>query len=257
MLNHITPVILTFNEQANLHRTLKALAWAKKVIVIDSFSNDNTLRICQKYPNVKVVQHAFSSHAEQSNFALTQVKNSAWVLSMDADYIVTPELKTELASLSEQTPLNGFRINFQYAIRGKVLKGSLYPARTCLYKKEHAHYIQDGHTQRVIVNGEVGTLNEVLLHDDRKPYSRWLSSQSSYAKKEAEKMAKLTWREMSWPDRIRFLGLAPIVIIPYTLLFKKLLFNGLAGLEYCVQRVVAELYLLRARLFHFIKSRNQ
>lgn len=249
MLNLITPTILTFNEESNLHRTLSALEWAVDVIVIDSFSNDKTLDICSQYNNVRVVQNPFSSNSEQSNFALSQVTKTPWVLSMDADYIVTPELKDELASLNTDTALNGYQINFKYAIRGKVLKGSLYPPRICLYQKDKAHYIQDGHTQRVKIEGETGQLNAVLLHDDRKPYSRWFASQRKYSAEEANKMTSSSWGSMSLPDKVRFFGLGPLVIIPYTLLAKGLIVNGLAGLEYTFQRFVAELYLLRARLF--------
>ena len=158
MLDKITPTILTFNEESNLHRTLRGLTWANEIIVIDSFSTDKTMDICAQYPNVKFIQHAFTSHSEQSNFALSQVTKTPWVLSMDADYIVTPELKEELERLNSFSEIDGYQINFQYMIRGKLLKGSLYPDRTCLYRKEKAHYIQDGHTQRVKVDGQVNAL---------------------------------------------------------------------------------------------------
>lgn len=248
MLNQITPIILTFNEEPNLHRTLSAVAWATEVIVVDSFSTDKTLEICAQYPNVRVVQHAFSSHAEQSNFALAQVSKTPWVLSMDADYIVTLELKEELAQLQLIDNTDGYRINFKYVMRGKILRGSLYPPRVCLYRQSSAHYVQDGHTQRVVIEGQVGQLNSVLLHDDQKPYSRWLNSQKNYAAKEATKMSETPWAELSMPDRVRFFGLSPLIILPYTLLVKGLILNGAVGLEYAFQRFIAELFLLRARL---------
>ena len=249
MLDQITPIILTFNEAPNLHRTLNAIDWAVEVIVVDSFSTDKTLEICAQYPNVRVVQHAFSSHSEQSNFALAQVSKTPWVLSMDADYIVTPELKKELAQLHTNNSTNGYRINFKYVMRGKILRGSLYPPRVCLYRQSSAHYEQDGHTQRVVIDGEIGELKSVLLHDDQKPYSRWFNSQKNYAAQEAHKMSATPWAELSMPDRVRYLGLAPLIILPYTLLAKGLIINGFAGLEYAFQRLAAELFLLRARLF--------
>lgn len=246
MLDQITPVILTYNEQENLHRTLSALDWAINVIVVDSFSTDDTLDICAQYSNVTVTQHEFSSHSEQSNFALSLVDKTPWVLSLDADYIVTPALKAELSELTPNE-IAGYQINFHYVIRGKILNGSLYPPRTCLYRKANAHYIQDGHTQRVSIDGNTGTLNQILLHDDRKPYSRWFSSQKNYATLEATKMKGVKWNALSWPDRVRYIGLGPLLVLPYTLFVKGLILNGLAGLEYTFQRFIAELFLIQAR----------
>ena len=248
MLDLITPAILTYNEEPNLHRTLKAVSWAKQIIVIDSYSTDKTLEICSQHSNVQVIQNPFTSFSEQNNFALSQVTSTPWVLSMDADYIVTPELQDELANLNPDAHFDAYQISFKYAIRGKVLNGSLYPPRICLYQKAKAHYIQDGHAQRVKIEGKTGQLNSVLLHDDRKPYSRWLKSQRKYASEEATKMTRTAWADLSTPDKVRFWGLGPLVIIPYTLLTKGLIKNGLAGFEYTLQRFIAELYLLRARI---------
>ena len=250
MLDQITPTILTFNEESNIERTLNALEWANEVVVIDSFSTDKTLEICAQFKNVKVIQHPFSTNSAQSNFALSQVTKTPWVLAMDADYIVTEELKNELANLKPVDQINGYLINFKYVVQGKTLRGSLYPPRLSLYKKSQTQYIQDGHTQRAKVQGNIGQLSCVLLHDDRKPYSRWFGSQKRYASEEAIKMSNTPWASKSFADRVRFLGLGPLVVIPYTLFAKGLILNGFAGLEYTFQRFVAELFLLRAR---FIK----
>jgi len=247
MLTKITPIILTYNEEPNLDRTLRNLDWANDVIVIDSYSTDRTQEICGQYENVRMIQNEFISHSDQSNFALAQVVNSEWVLSMDADYIVTPQLKTELASLKTQENVNAYKINFKYVVLGSTLKGSLYPPRISLYRKQFAHYVQDGHTQRVEISGSVGQLKAVMLHDDRKPYSRWLSSQKKYARLEAIKLSQTAWQQLSWPDRVRVLGIAPLVVMPYTLLAKGLLLNGWPGIVYSWQRFMAELYLQFAR----------
>lgn len=247
MHKQITPIILTYNEQANIRRTLSALQWAPEVLVVDSYSTDRTIQICGEFNNVRVVKNRFVNFAKQSNFALAQDIKTEWVLSMDADYIVTPQLCTELDRLPQNNAIQGYEINFEYLIRGKPLRGSLYPARTSLYRKVAGHYRQDGHTQRVVINGLVSKLENKLQHDDRKPYSRWLSSQKKYAIQEAAKLSSAAWRHVSWPDRLRYLGLAPLAIVPYTLLIKGLVFNGMPGLEYTGQRLVAEVLLQAAR----------
>lgn len=248
MLDQITPVILTFNEAPNIERTLQAVSWASDVLVVDSFSKDATLDICAKFSNVRVVQKKFENAAKQCNFALEQNIQTEWVLSMDADYVVTEGLREELAVLTPSSITNGYNVHFDYLIRGRRLFGSLYPPRTCLYRKQFAHYIQDGHTQRVQVKGDVGDLRAKMNHDDRKPYSRWRASQERYARLEADKIGDSSWSELSLPNKVRASGLSPLAVIPYTLLGKKLILSGPAGLEYCWQRMVAEVYLQKARL---------
>ena len=95
MLDQITPLILTHNELSNIERTLSKLAWAKRIVVIDSFSTDGTLDILRCDPRVAVFTHEFVDFAGQCNFGLTQIE-SAWVLSLDADYELSDELLDEL-----------------------------------------------------------------------------------------------------------------------------------------------------------------
>jgi len=250
MLDQITPVILTFNEEANIRRTLSALRWAKDIVVVDSFSTDATARICAEFSNVRVVRHAFENFAKQCNFALTQSIGTEWVLSMDADYVVTEKLVDELTQLKTDNHINGYQIGFEYLIAGKPLRGSLYPPRTALYRTQSANYIQDGHAHKVHINGAVGQLNEKIQHDDRKSTKRWLDSQWRYAQQEAIKLKQTSWQDLSWPDKLRKTGLAPLAIIPHTLFLKGLLLSGWPGLVYSAQRFIAEFYLQIARLIN-------
>ena len=248
MLDQITPIIATFNEAPNIARTLAALTWAKEVLVIDSYSDDDTIRLCSKFNNVRIIYNQYDGPTAQSNFGLAQDIQTPWVMSMDADYVVPIALKTEIAQLVPNGDVQGFEISFEYLINGLPLKGSLYPPRIALYRHQSAHYIQDGHTQRVVINGLVQSLQNKMQHDDRKPYQRWLKSQRKYAYQEATKLAQTHWKNFSWADRLRYCGIAPLAIIPYTLFVKGLIFNGYRGLEYTWQRLVAECCLQSARL---------
>lgn len=247
MINTITPIIICFNEEDNIARALDALSWAHEVLVVDSFSTDATLSICAKYANVRVVQHAFSSFAEQCNFALDQDIKTEWVLSMDADYVVSDALVEELSAITPAVDTSGYSISFDYLIDGKQLRGTLYPPRTALYRQASACYQQDGHAHRVLIDGKVERLQARIQHDDRKPWSRWLASQRRYASQEAEKLAQTPWAALSFADKMRKLGIAPLLVLPYTLLIKGLIFDGKVGLEYSKQRFIAEYYLQLAR----------
>src|ERR1041385_6340109 len=98
MLDQITPLVLTYNEAPNIGRTLEKLSWAKEVVVVDSFSTDETLEIIRKFPQVRLVQRKFDNHTAQWNFGLAQVRTD-WVLSLDADYVLSEELIHEIRVL--------------------------------------------------------------------------------------------------------------------------------------------------------------
>ena len=78
-MNDLTALILTYNEQENISRTLDSISWVQKILIIDSYSTDDTVKLASSYPNVSVVQRAFDSHTKQWNFGLDQVA-TPWVL---------------------------------------------------------------------------------------------------------------------------------------------------------------------------------
>lgn len=246
MLDDITPIILTFNEESNIERTLSALKWAQRVLVIDSGSTDATKHLCSQFSNTQLIVHPFENAAEQCNFALQQNIETEWVLSLDADYVLSTELTQELSRLVPDKAVRGYEIAFKYLVDGTPLRGSLYPPRTCLYRHRFAKYIQDGHTQRVSVEGQQGALKGTIHHDDRKPYSRWLSSQKRYAKLEAEKIQAQPFAQLKTVDKFRRLGLGPLLIVPYTLFLKRLFLDGKPGWKYTLQRFTAEKEIWKA-----------
>jgi glycosyltransferase involved in cell wall biosynthesis len=239
--DQITPLIITYNEAANIFRTLDKLSWAQRILVIDSGSTDGTVEMLRSYPQVEVIEHPFIDAASQCNFGLTQVA-SPWVLSLDADYELSDELVAELASLVVPDSVVGYKARFVYRIRGRPLRGSLYPPRTVLYRKDKASYRQQGHTQRVFLDGEVLPLGAVIYHDDRKPLARWLTSQQRYAREEAEYLLDTPPGALRRTDKIRLMGWpAPIGAFFYTLLVKGCLFDGWPGWYYALQRTTAEM----------------
>lgn len=252
MLKKITPLILTFNEEANIERTLKPLYWASEVLVVDSGSDDRTLEIISKFPNARVVTRKFDSHAKQWNFGLHQCRISTeWVLALDADYVLTEQFIQELVVLVPNDHVGGYQASFRYCIGGKMLRGSLYPPVTVLYRHEGASYIQDGHTQRVSLNHKTETISGCILHDDRKPFDRWLSAQFKYARLELAHLLQTPFLKLQWPDRLRhFYVLMPFLTIIYCLFIKRGIFDGKAGIIYAMQRSIAEAVLALVMLKH-------
>lgn len=240
MLDHITPLIITLDEAPNIRRTLDKLAWARRIVVVDSGSTDGTLAILRGYPQVEVIDRPFVDFASQCNFGLTQV-TSPWVLSLDADYELADALVAELRSLTPSDRVAGFRARFVYRIHGRPLRGTLYPPRTVLYRKSAAFYRNEGHGHRVTVDGEVGELSGVIYHDDRKPLARWFASQQRYAGEEARYLLEAGTSRLTRADRIRLMAWpAPLGILFYVLLARGCLLDGWAGWTYALQRLVAE-----------------
>jgi glycosyltransferase involved in cell wall biosynthesis len=245
MLDQITPLILTYNEAPNIGRNLRQLSWARDIVVVDSFSDDDTINLTSRLPQARVFQRRFDNHQQQWTFGLTETGISTpWVLALDADYILTDELISELAKLEPDSDVRGYRARFIYCIRGKRLRSDIYPAVTILYRRDSVHYEQDGHTQRLQVDGEVRNLDSPVLHDDRKSLRHWIASQVRYAELEARKLQTADRASLSVADRIRcWRVLAPPVMMLYCLVVRGGIFDGWAGIHYAFERTLAELIL--------------
>ncbi|MBI4783102.1 MAG: glycosyltransferase family 2 protein [Oscillatoriophycideae cyanobacterium NC_groundwater_1537_Pr4_S-0.65um_50_18] len=241
MRDCITPVILTFNEALNIERTLSHLTWAKQIVVVDSYSTDDTLEILKAYPQVRVFQRRFDTHANQWNYGLSQAQTE-WILSLDADYVLTEALVQELSALSAAA--DSYSVRFQYCIFGQPLRGAILPPRTILFRKDKATYVDDGHTQLLQVNGSTAMLSSYIRHDDRKPLSRWLWAQDRYAILEAQKLRETPLDQLSWNDRIRrYQVIAPLLVLFYCLILRRGILDGRAGWYYAFQRMLAETLL--------------
>ncbi len=243
MLDRITPVILTRNEEPNIARTLAHLAWAREVVVCDSGSDDETITIAQGFPNVRVVKRSLDDLANQWTFAVGQA-TTPWVLTLDADYTVPAALTKEIESLDGKAA--GYETDFIYAIDGKPLRATLYTPRVVLLRRETAGFYMDGHTQRVHVDGEISHLTERMIHDDRKTFRAFVERQRRYMRDEAQKLRSAPTGTLNASARIRKLRVvAPLIIVPYLLFAKRLILDGRAGLRYVLERFLAELILSR------------
>lgn len=238
----ITPLVLTYNESPNLDRTLSRLGWATRVVVVDSFSTDDTVAICGRYPNVDLVQRRFDDHTSQWNFGLDCVKTT-WVLSLDADYVLTDDFVEELQQ-PRSDDLDGFFVRFNYCVFGRRLRASLYPPRIVLFRRDRCRYEQDGHTQRLKVAGDIGWLAGTIDHDDRKPLDRWFVDQLRYSAQEARHLASTPPGELNRVDRVRRkVVLAPPLVFAYALVGQRLVLDSWPGWYYTLQRTFAELML--------------
>jgi len=241
--NLLQALILTKNEDPNLERVLEKLQWLERVILLDSFSTDNTLQIAKNYPNVEVYQRPFDTHANQWNYGLSILK-SKWVLTLDADYILTEDFIQESIDFMNRDTADAGTVRFKFLVFGESLFGDNTMPRPVLFRRRNCEYFDDGHTQRLKVNGATVAMQSYILHDDRKSLSRWLSNQDGYAIKECKKLVTKGATNRQLSSRLRKTKiLAPFLVFFHCLFVKRLIFNGWKGWHYTLQRTMVEMIL--------------
>src|SRR5262249_31194477 len=103
MLEHITPVVLTFNEEQNIARTMSQLRWAKDIVVVDSGSTDEPLAMLTEFPNVRVFNRRFDPHATQWRYGVEETQiTTDWILRLDADYQLSDPTPPRQGAVPEQ-----------------------------------------------------------------------------------------------------------------------------------------------------------
>ena len=244
-LDQVTPLILTYNEEANISRTLAGLRWARRIVVVDSFSTDGTLELLAQHPQLQVVQRAFDSFAEQCHAGL-QLINTPWCLSLDADHGITPAFQAELAQVAAAAPADVTAVltPFRYCVQGRPLRGTLLPPRFNLIRPNGGHYENDGHAHRFVPAGRTLVMRQPILHDDRKPLSRWMVSQQRYLQQETHKLLTTPHQQLSRGDRLRKRHvIAPFAVLLLCLIWHRGLLDGWRGWFYAFQRMYVETLL--------------
>ena len=250
----IQGLVLTKNEEPNLRRVLDKLTWLQ-VVILDSFSTDETLDIAASYPNVTVYQRDFDTHGNQWNYGL-DLLHSQWVLSLDADYVLTDEFISETNLYIGQTDVVAYNAAFKFLVFGEPLLNDNTVPRPVLFQRSNCRYFDDGHTQRLSIDGRQEKYKSKILHDDRKSFSRWLNNQDNYAVKEATKLVSEPVATMPLSAKIRKTKvLAPLIVFFYSLFGKGLIFNGWRGWHYTLQRTMVEM-ILAIRLIEEEKLKN-
>lgn len=241
--NVLTAVILTWNEEENIARVLHHLTWMERIIVIDSGSTDKTVELAQSFPNTEIHTRKFDTHAQQWNYGLS-LCHSEWVLSLDADYILTYVFIEEIKSKLSQKNISAFNAEFEFMLFEKPLTTNNTTPRPVLFKLKDCIYYDDGHTQRLKVNGKTSDLKNKILHDDRKPLSRWLLNQSVYSVKEADMLLSKSDAELGFLEKLRKKRIyTPLLMFFFCLFRKRMIFNGKRGWHYTLQRTIVEMLI--------------
>ncbi|MCX7698043.1 MAG: glycosyltransferase family 2 protein [Candidatus Goldbacteria bacterium] len=164
--NKLSVVIITKNEEKIIGRCLDSIKWADEIIVVDSGSTDNTIAICKKY-NAKVFYKKWEGYSKQKNFAISKARGQ-WILSLDADEIVSDELKEEIKKVIEENndKYDGYEIRFNNFFYDKFLRyGGLYPDyHLRLFRKNKGKFNETEIHEGIILKGKKSRLKGEILH---------------------------------------------------------------------------------------------
>lgn len=179
----LTAIVLTRNESAHIADCIETLRFADDILVFDSFSEDDTVALAQK-AGATVIQHTFENYASQRNAALVAVKGQAdWVLFVDADERVTPELAAEIRTVIHDPHYAGGCIPRHNYIFGKLTRGAgWYPDyQTRLLRVNAARYDPERQVHElVLLDGTEATLAHPFIHYNYRDVAQFIAKQRRY-----------------------------------------------------------------------------
>lgn len=178
-MKKIGALILTYNEEQRIRDCLESVSWVDEIVIVDSYSTDRTVEICQQYTS-KIFSRSFDDFSAQRNFGLEKI-NTDWVLVIDADERVTPELRAEILKEISSPRHDAFFIPRKNYFLGKWIKYcGWYPDYTLrLFKKTDKRYTKRVH--ETIDYENTGKFKNNLIHLTYKDLSHYMHKMEKYA----------------------------------------------------------------------------
>lgn len=190
----VSIVIVTRNEEKNIRDALESVKDFDEIIIVDSYSNDKTVQICKEYTD-KVYQHEWQGYSRQKQIAIDYAKKK-WVFILDADERITLELKEEISQLFthpiSQIPSFGFLVPRKNYFLGKWIRyGGWWPDYTLrLFRKDFGYIEQREVHEKVILKGNIGHLNNPLVHYTYDTISNFIAKMQNYSTLAAKEIIK-------------------------------------------------------------------
>jgi glycosyltransferase involved in cell wall biosynthesis len=181
-MNRLSVTIIAWNEEERLRACLESVAWAQEILVIDAESTDKTVQVAREFTD-KIWVRPWPGFAEQKNFALDQA-TCEWVLSLDADERVTPELRERISRIVRANgPGDGYSIPRKNIFWGAwVRHGGLYPDyQLRLFRRVAGRFVDSAVHESVVVEGHVERLAEPLLHHSYRGLDDFVARSNRYS----------------------------------------------------------------------------
>lgn len=241
----VSVLLPTFNNAATVRDTLESIKWADEILVVDSYSSDDTLAICAEY-GARIIQHEYVNSAKQKNWALPQCRHE-WVLQIDTDEVFEPGLRDEIeAAVAAAGPeVDAFRLPRRNHFLGRWVRfGDLYPDHQIrVLRRDRCRWAEREVHAHVEAQGEVGTLSGCILHYGAPNLSKQVGNLNRYSRYEADEMAKRGTR-----FRWHHLVIRPWLVFAHRYVLQQGFRDGWRGFILCVYYAVY-VFLSRAKLW--------
>lgn len=206
----LTVLMPTFNEENNIKECLESVKWADDIMVVDSFSTDKTLEIARQYTD-NILQHEYINSATQKNWAIPQAKNE-WVLIVDSDERVTPELRDEILAVLEKDGdgFDGFYIYRINHFKGKRINHCGWDKDDVLrlFRRDKGKYIDRQVHADIILDGKSSHLKAKFLHYTFISFEQYFKKFNKYtawaAGDRAKKTKQVRWYHVTLRPAFRF-----------------------------------------------------
>jgi len=184
-MNKLSVVIATKNEEKNIKDCLESVKWADEIIIVDEFSSDNTVEICKEYTD-KIFQIAPETRASQKNFGIKKATGD-WVLSLDSDERISPELEKEIKATIESIEFEGFRARFKTYFLGRWIRhfGWFEYGGIRLFKGKK-YFTSSKYNAQIALEGNIGFLKEPIIHYSYNSLTQYFEKVNRYTTDHAE-----------------------------------------------------------------------
>ena len=217
----ITVIIPSFNEENYIQDCLQSVTFANQIILIDSFSSDNTIEIAKKF-NCEIIQRKFDNFSNQKNEAIKLAK-SDWILFLDADERVTEKLKLEILKTVKKPKFNAYKIKFPHFYMNRFLYHT--ENKVVRFVKNENIYFEGEVHEKLLHKGTVGLLKNFMIHYTYKGLFHYIKKKDSYAwfqaKMSKDKNKKANYFHLIFKPFYRFF---------HTYIIRKGFLDGVPGL---------------------------
>jgi glycosyltransferase involved in cell wall biosynthesis len=202
----LSVAIITYNEAHNLARTLASVAFADEVVVVDSGSTDGTVEIAKGF-GARVFERSWPGFAPQKNFAIAQCSGD-WVLSLDADEELSPELRAQICTLlPSNPPADAYFLKRRNLFLGRWIKrGGYYPdAKLRLFRRTAANFTSTPHFEdrpvheTIVFDGEAAKLDFDLIHHAYPTLESYVEHMDRYSTLGAALLVQRERTSDAWP----------------------------------------------------------